>query len=210
MLAKDALAEAKTFASPWTSYFMDLAVVAILGGLMAFFWFAYHQHPTAGRPVRVTIAASNGVKILQVIAISDVELKPVKDIQGSFEKLDEVVGRYALKPMTKDEVVTSKDLSSSPLPEKLARRTQILLPLNSGALANTLSLPGLVSVIATPKCGGTGTKPLVLDDIYIVAFNSSANSAAAVVALKPEQLATLAPILGCAEFTLANKFESPK
>jgi hypothetical protein len=211
VLAKDALAGAKNFASPPTSHFMDLAVLAIVGGLVAFSWFAYHQYPiAAGRPVRVIIAAPNGVKILQVIAQSDIELKPVKDIQGSFEKLDEVVGRYALRPMTKDDVVTSRNLSSNPLPEKLAGRAQILLPLNSGALANTLSLPGLVSVIATPKCGQTTAKPFHLDDVYIMAFDSSANSTAAVVALKPEQLQLFAPILGCAQFTLAKKFEAPK
>ena len=209
LLAQDALADARTFASPRTSHFMDLAVVLTLAGLVVFSWFAYHQ-PIAGRPMRVTIAAANGVKILQIIAPSDVELKPAQEVRGSFAKLDEVVGRYALKPMKKDELVIARDLSSNPLPGKLAGRSQLLLPLNSGPLANTLSLPGIVSVIATPKCDRTNPKPLALVDVYIMAFNSSTNPTAAVVAVTSDQLALLTPILGCSEFTLVKKIEAPQ
>jgi hypothetical protein len=203
-LAADVLKDASSFTSPWTCHFMDLALIVVGAGVMLLF--SYLHSPRADQDKRVTLVAPNGVKTLQVITSPDIALKPVKETKGSFEKLEGVVGRYALRPISKDEVLTSKDLSSSPLPAGLAGREQISLPVNSGDLANTIELPGLVSLIATPKCKRSKNKPLSLNDVYVIAFDAPANPTVAVVALTAEQLATLTPFLGCGEFTLVKTF----
>src|ERR1700722_11387980 len=91
-LAADALKDASFFTSPWTSHFMDLALIVVGAGVMLLF---IHFHsPRADQDKRVTLVAPSGVKTLQVIAPPDIALKPVKETKGSFEKVDGVVGRY--------------------------------------------------------------------------------------------------------------------
>src|SRR5262249_18403685 len=104
LLTADALKDASGFTSPWTSHFMDLALIMVGAGVILLF--VYLHSPRADQGKRVTLVAPDGVKTLQVITSGDLGLKSVKETKGSFEKVEDVTGRYALRPITKDEVLT--------------------------------------------------------------------------------------------------------
>jgi hypothetical protein len=207
MLVGDTLSAAARFNTPWTSHFMDLAFVSVVVGVALFGWFVYQRHPTTCVSCRAVIATPSGVKAMAVISGADLKAKAMADPipPGAFAKVEDVAGRYAVRAMAKDEVITARDVSTAPLPERLAGRSQILLPVSAGPLANTLTFPAFVTLIATPKCGDKTAKPIVFDDVFIMAIDGAASPPGMVVALTGDEIQSITPVLGCAQFTVVKR-----
>jgi hypothetical protein len=190
-LASSSLAAAAEFGpSPLRRHAMDAVILGVMLAVL----------------LMLAGVLRRGIRFSQpdpVVAVRDIApFAPIGPGDVTPQKTDEFIGRYSAVRIARGAVVTSRNLSAGKLSGTLANRSVLRIQAKLGKAALPWRLPATVTLLAAPR--HSGTEPLVLNGVYLLAIQDNGDTSALWVAVDSSRLLDLTARLGDAELLLAQ------
>ncbi|HEX7407487.1 MAG TPA: SAF domain-containing protein [Candidatus Binatia bacterium] len=148
--------------------------------------------------VEQVVAGSRGLPAFHVITLGDVALKRLALERGSFTKPSEVVGRYALQPITAGSPLVSSQLSATPIdPASVSGLELVSLPIRTDGVSAT-TVPGAhVTLVFSPRSNShRNLQPFALRNVLILAADRRTDQTLLVAATSRDDAERAASALG--------------
>lgn len=157
-----------------------------------------------------TVIVNSDLPAFHVIEEKDLIVDKKMKSQGSFNSKDEVIGRYLVKEVGKDEVLSADHVSKSKLEvddrEKVSNSQILFLSVKAGAFRPSLTPPARVRLLFSPrKRDEPPGAPLVaenitIDDAIVLAVKEQTDSAIFTISFKtPQDAVKAASLLGTSD-----------
>lgn len=151
---------------------------------------------------RVIVAPKRAVEAFRPIQADDLTVAPGPVQPGTFGDVATVIGRYPLRRLKAGDAVVEGAVSARPAPT-LAGRVILSLTARGLPAAMTAQLPVTVTLVFSPKVQASGP-PLRASDVLPLAETRAGDMVTAVVALRPDALTAIEPVLGSSDAVLAS------